>query len=61
MIVDKSLQFSFTIMAMRKIFLAIMIALVTLCAFGQNARKNYKAGTEFVESLKYDDAIAQFT
>jgi tetratricopeptide (TPR) repeat protein len=42
-------------------FLAIMIALVTVCAFGQNARKYYKAGTEFVESMKYEDAIVQFT
>ena len=48
-------------MTKRKLFLAIMIALVTVCAFGQNARKHYKAGTEFVESLKYDDAIVQFT
>jgi tetratricopeptide (TPR) repeat protein len=48
-------------MTKRKFFLAIMIALVTLCAYGQNARKYYKAGTEFVESMKYDDAIAQFT
>jgi tetratricopeptide (TPR) repeat protein len=48
-------------MTKRKIFLAIMIALVTVCASGQNARQYYKAGTEFVENLKYEDAIAQFT
>jgi tetratricopeptide (TPR) repeat protein len=48
-------------MRKRMFFLAIMIALVTVCAFGQNARKYYKAGTEFVESTKYEDAIVQFT
>jgi len=48
-------------MTKKKCFLAIMIALLTLCTYGQNARKYYKAGTEFVESMKYDDAIAQFT
>jgi len=41
--------------------MATMMALVSVCAFGQNAKKYYKAGSEFVESLKYDDAIAQFT
>ncbi len=30
-------------------------------AFGQSARKSYKAGAEFVDNLKYDDAIVQFT
>ena len=37
------------------------IILVAVNAFGQNARKSYKAGTEFVENLKYDDAIVQFS
>jgi len=40
--------------------LAVMIV-ATLSAIGQSAKKNYKAGQEFVENLKYDDAIAQFT
>jgi tetratricopeptide (TPR) repeat protein len=48
-------------MTKRIFFLAIMIALVTVCAFGQNARKYYKAGTEFVENMKYEDAVVQFT
>ena len=48
-------------MTKRMFFLAIMIALVTVCAFGQNARKYYKAGTEFVENMKYEDAVVQFT
>ena len=37
------------------------MTLVSVCAFGQSARKSYKAGLEFVENLKYDDAIVQFT
>jgi tetratricopeptide (TPR) repeat protein len=40
--------------------MTIMI-LVAVCAFGQNAKKYYKAGTEFVENMKYDDAVVQFT
>jgi tetratricopeptide (TPR) repeat protein len=47
-------------MKKRVIFMAIMI-LVAACAFGQSAKKYYKAGTEFVENLKYDDAVVQFT
>lgn len=37
------------------------IILVAVSAFGQSARKSYKAGTEFVENFKYDDAIVQFS
>ena len=37
------------------------MALASVCAFGQNARKYYKAGMEFVENMKYEDAIVQFT
>jgi tetratricopeptide (TPR) repeat protein len=42
-------------------FLAVIMVLISVNSFGQNARKYYKAGTEFVESMKYDDAIVQFT
>lgn len=46
----------------RKLFFtAIILAFLSVNAFGQNAKKYYKAGTEFVESMKYDDAIVQFT
>ena len=41
--------------------MATIMTLVSVCAFGQSARKSYKAGLEFVENLKYDDAIVQFT
>ena len=37
------------------------MAFVSLNTFGQNGKKYYKAGDEFVVSLKYEDAIAQFT
>lgn len=47
-------------MKKRAVFMLIMI-LVAACTFGQSAKKYYKAGMEFVENLKYDDAIAQFT
>jgi len=48
-------------MKKRVFFLATMMTLMAVCSFGQSARKYYKAGTEFIENLKYDDAIAQFT
>jgi tetratricopeptide (TPR) repeat protein len=48
-------------MKKRVFFLATMMTLMAVCSFGQSARKYYKAGTEFVENLKYDDAIVQFT
>ena len=46
---------------MRIFFTALVIALIPLCANGQNARKYYKAGAELVENKKYEDAVVQFT
>jgi len=43
------------------VFLMATIILIAVSAFGQNARKSYKAGTEFVDNMKYEDAIVQFT
>jgi Tfp pilus assembly protein PilF len=37
------------------------MALLTICTYGQNGKKFYKAGSEFVDNLKYEDAIVQFT
>ena len=37
------------------------MVLTVVCLFGQNGKKFYKAGNEFVESKKYEDAVAQFT
>jgi tetratricopeptide (TPR) repeat protein len=46
----------------RRIFLlTTFIALMTICASGQNGKKFYKAGNDFVEGKKYEDAIVQFT
>ena len=41
--------------------MATIMTLMAASAFGQSARKYYKAGAEFVDNLKYDDAIVQFT
>lgn len=48
-------------MKKRIFFLAITMALITIASYGQNGKKAFKAGNEFVDNLKYDDAIAQFT
>ena len=43
------------------VFFIATIILVAVSAFGQSAKKSYKAGMEFVDNLKYDDAVVQFT
>jgi Tfp pilus assembly protein PilF len=48
-------------MKKRILFLALLMALLTICTYGQNGKKSYKAGSEFVDNLKYEDAIVQFT
>lgn len=40
--------------------MAFLIVVLCINTLGQNARKYYKAGTEFVDNLKYEDAITQF-
>ena len=42
-------------------FLITIITMVSICAFGQNGKKYFKAGNEFVDNLKYEEAIAQYT
>ncbi len=49
------------VMNKRMFFLMTMMAVFSLCVCGQNGKKFFKAGNEFVESLKYEDAVAQFT
>jgi tetratricopeptide (TPR) repeat protein len=47
---------------MKKIFLFMAIlAAFPLATYGQSGKKFYKAGTEFFEGQRYEDAIAQFT
>ncbi len=41
--------------------ITIIIAVLPFPATGQNGKKYFKAGQEFVENLKYEDAIAQYT
>jgi tetratricopeptide (TPR) repeat protein len=48
-------------MKKRIFLLATVLALLTICAFGQNAKKIFKAGSEFVDNMKYEEAIVQFT
>jgi tetratricopeptide (TPR) repeat protein len=48
-------------MKKRIFFLATVITLCVMVTYGQNGKKFYKAGVEFTENLKYEDAIAQFT
>ena len=45
----------------KRVFFIATIILVTVSVFGQSARKSYKAGMEFVDNQKYEDAIVQFT
>jgi tetratricopeptide (TPR) repeat protein len=46
----------------KRVFLsAAMIVLLTICVFGQKAKTFYKAGNEFMDSQKYEDAITQYT
>jgi tetratricopeptide (TPR) repeat protein len=55
------IKFRLNNMNKRVFLLATIMTLVVVCTFGQSAKKYYKAGTEFVDNLKYDDAIVQFT
>ncbi|HNY15680.1 MAG TPA: tetratricopeptide repeat protein, partial [Bacteroidales bacterium] len=36
-------------------------ALLAISAYGQNGKKFFKAGELFMETMKYEDALAQFT
>ena len=48
-------------MKKRMFFLMTMMAAFTICVYGQNGKKFFKAGNEFVKNLKYEDAVAQYT
>lgn len=41
--------------------MTVIVILVSFNAYGQNGKKYYKAGVEFADGLKYEDAIVQFT
>jgi tetratricopeptide (TPR) repeat protein len=42
-------------------FLMTITTVFSICVYGQNGKKFFKAGKEFMESQKYDDAVTQFT
>jgi tetratricopeptide (TPR) repeat protein len=46
---------------MKKLVIIILILSACLSLHAQNGKKYYKAGTEFLENLKNDDAITQFS
>lgn len=48
-------------MRKRVIFLVAIMSILTLSLYGQNGKKFYKAGNEFMDNLKYEDAVAQYT
>jgi tetratricopeptide (TPR) repeat protein len=48
-------------MKKRIFLLAAFFAFFALALTGQNGKKFYKAGDEFVDNKKYDDAVAQYT
>ncbi|MCU0362985.1 MAG: tetratricopeptide repeat protein [Bacteroidales bacterium] len=48
-------------MKKRILILAAMLSLIAVASSGQNGKKYYKAGTEFAETMKYEDAVVQFT
>lgn len=48
------------VMKKRILILTALMVIFTLFTFGQNAKKFYKAGNEFVENLKFEDAVAQY-
>ena len=45
----------------KKIFLSAFLLLLAVTSFSQNGKKFYKAGNDFVENHRYEDAILQFT
>ena len=48
-------------MKKRIFFLATMMAIFTAFTYGQNGKKFFKAGNEFMDSKKYEDAVVQYT
>jgi tetratricopeptide (TPR) repeat protein len=47
-------------MKKKYVFLSVLFAFIAVMTTGQNAKKNYKAGNEFAELKKYDDAVIQY-
>ncbi len=45
----------------KKVFLSAVFITLALATFCQNAKRSFRAGEDFVENLRYEDAIVQFT
>jgi tetratricopeptide (TPR) repeat protein len=45
----------------RVVVLITIIALAIVSVYGQNGKKFFKAGEQFMETFKYEDAVSQFT
>jgi len=54
-------KLSTTDMKKQLFLITVMFVLVSICTFGQNGKKYHKAGVEFADGLKFEDAIVQFT
>lgn len=48
-------------MKKRIFFLTTIMAILTAFTYGQNGKKFFKAGNEFMDSKKYEDAVVQYT
>lgn len=48
-------------MKKRVFFLIAVAAFSSMLIYGQSGKKFFKAGEEFMESMKYEDAVAQYT
>ena len=51
-----------SVTVMKKYFTLLMVLMLfSVIANGQNYKKYYRAGNEFMKMNKYEDAIAQYT
>lgn len=48
-------------MKSRVVLITILLITTGICSFGQNGKRFYKAGLEFHDKMRYDDAVAQFS
>lgn len=58
MIVDK--PHNKKVMKKQILFLVTLMAITPVIIYGQNGKKYFKAGKEFVVNMKYEDALTQF-
>jgi tetratricopeptide (TPR) repeat protein len=58
LIVDKS--HNKKVMNKRILFLVALVAITSVVMYGQNGKKYFKAGNDFIENMKYEDAITQY-